>query len=104
MSSTFETRRGRVTPVPFPGGGRITHHFRNVVSPVIVRSDGTPSCHLVSPDRGTRVSSGAVAGWRTYISLAVRHSYLIAGTHRPRNLKAHSHKEIHMNTITRRIA
>jgi hypothetical protein len=36
--------------------------------------------------------------------LLLRHSYLIAGTHRPVNLKAHAHKEIHMNVITRRIA
>jgi len=36
--------------------------------------------------------------------LSVRHSCLVAGKRRPRNSKAHSHKEIHMNTITRRIA
>jgi len=45
-----------------------------------------------------------VTGWRTYIFFVLRHSYLIAGTHRPRNLKAQAHKEIHVNAITRRIA
>jgi hypothetical protein len=34
----------------------------------------------------------------------LRHSHLIAGTHRPGNSETHAHKEIDVNAITRRIA
>jgi hypothetical protein len=38
-----------------------------------------------SPDRGTPGSSASTAGWPTYSSLLLRHSYLITGNNRWKN-------------------
>jgi hypothetical protein len=55
----------------------------------------------MSTDRGMPRSSARSTGHPTDTAFALRHSYLIAGTHRPRNLKAHSDKRIHDMTIAR---